>query len=432
MMRRLVLVNSAWLMADKIVRLGVGLVVWVWLARQFGPVGFGLWNYAIAFTALFGAFAALGMDGVVVRELVRDPAKTGVLLGTAWGLRLMASVLAATCAVGTMLWLRPGEWLVVLLVGMNALMLVLQSSQIVDLYFQARMHPRPAVLAVNAAFLITTLSRLVLLAIAAPLEWFALTLVLEAGLAAGLLTAAYRSAEQHKTPWRFEGRVAVDILRESWPLLLSGMAVMVYMRVDQVMLASMAGDEAVGQFSAALRIAEVWYFIPMAVMSAAFPAMMIKRQEGPQAYERYLQSLYDGMAWLGFGIAAAITLIAPWLIGILYGAKYSSAASILTVQIWAAIVVAMSFVHGRWLVAEGLQRYGLYYTLIAACVNVGLNLVLIPRYGAIGAAWSTLAAQVGTLPIQFAFPLARRNFLLMTGTPFAPLRWWHQYSHART
>ncbi|WP_428419979.1 flippase [Methylibium sp.] len=422
MTRRLVLVNSAWLMADKIVRLGVGLIVWVWLARHFGPEGFGLWNYAIAFTALFGAFATLGMDGVLVRELVRDPSRTGMLLGTAMGLRLLASALAAFASVGTLLWLRPGEWLPLVLVALNAVVLVFQSAQVIDLYFQARMHARPAVLAVNMAFLVTTIGRLGLLAIEAPMAWFAVTLVIEAGLAASLLVVAYRSAERNNTPWQFDAHVAKALLLESWPLLLSSLAVMIYMRMDQVMLASMAGDEAVGQFSAALRIAEVWYFIPMALMSAAFPAMMKKREEGPEAYERYVQRLYDAMAWLGLTVAIITSLAASWVVPLLYGKQFTPAAEILSIQIWAGVTVTMSFVHSRWLLAEGLQRYGLVYTLLGACVNVSLNLILIPRFGPHGAAWATLVTQIGLLPAQLMFPKARRNFLLMVNAVTAPYR----------
>ena len=422
MTRRLVLVNSAWLMADKLVRLGVGLVVWVWLARQVGPEGFGLWNYAIAFTALFGAVATLGMDGVVTRELVRDPARTGVLLGTATVLRMSASTTAALACVATMAWLRPGETLSLLLVAANALMLVLQSSQTIDLYFQARMMPRPAVVAVNAAFLVATLLRLALLALGAPLQWFALTLLVEGTLAAGLLVAAYRGAADRSQRWRFDINVATALLRESWPLLLSGLAVMIYMRMDQVMLASMAGDEAVGQFSAALRIAEVWYFIPMALMSAAFPVMMERREAGAAVYERYVQRLYDGMAWLGIAIALGTTLIAPWLIEALYGPQFAPAARVLSIQTWASVTVAMSFVHSRWLLAEGLQRYSLVYTALGVCVNLGLNMLLIPRFGPEGAAWATVVTQVGLLPVQLMFPKARRNFVLMLAALAAPYR----------
>lgn len=426
MTQRSVFVNSAWLIADKVVRLGLGLFVWVWLARHFGPANFGLWNYAIAFTALFGAVSALGMDGVLVRELVRDPSKTGALLGTAMFLRLIASTLAAISAVAALLWLRPGDPLVLVLVALNAFVLVFQSSQIIDLYFQAQMRTRPAVLAVNAAFLLATIGRVWLLAIGASMEWFAGSLVFEAGLAALLLWVAYRSAARRRIPWRVDSKVAKSLLDESWPLLLSSLAVMVYMRMDQVMLASIVGDEAVGQFSAALRIAEVWYFLPAAFLSAAFPAMMAKRAEAPKDYERYVQRLYDYMAWLGLAVALITTALAPWVISVLYGPRFAPAASILTVQTWAGVTVAMSFVHGRWLLAEGLQKYGLAYTLAAAFVNMGLNLLLIPRFGAVGAAWATLASQIGLLPIQLVFPKARRNFVLMLRTPTAPIRWIRQ------
>jgi O-antigen/teichoic acid export membrane protein len=215
---------------------------------------------------------------------------------------------------------------------------------------------------------------------------------------------------------------ASKLLSESWPLLLSGVAVMIYMRLDQVMLAAMAGDVAVGEFSAALRIAEVWYFIPMAIMTAAFPALLKKRAQGSLVYRRYLQGLYDGMAWLGFAVAIVTTLSAGWLVPLLYGPAFAHTASILGVQIWAGVAVAMSFVHGKWLLAEGLQKYGLVYTVAGACVNVSLNLIFIPRYGALGSAWATLITQVGLLPIQLIFPKARANFALMILTLTAPYR----------
>ena len=140
------------------------------------------------------------------------------------------------------------------------------------------------------------------------------------------------------------------------------------------------------------------------------------------AYERFVQGLYDGMAWLGLGVAVVTSILSPWAIALLYGPAFAQAASILSVQIWAGVAVAMSFVHGKWLLAEGLQRYGLIYTIAGAAVNITLNLLLIPRLGAIGAAWATLITQVGLLPIQLAFPKARRNFVLMMQTATAPYR----------
>jgi O-antigen/teichoic acid export membrane protein len=216
--------------------------------------------------------------------------------------------------------------------------------------------------------------------------------------------------------------MARRLVSESWPLLASGLAVMIYMRIDQVMLAMLGGDAQAGQFAAALRISEVWYFIPGAVATAAFPVLLARRSQGTHSYERYLQNLYDSTAWIGITTAVVLWLSAPQLIDLLYGAPYREAVGVLQVQIWGGVAAAMSFVHGKWLLAEGLQRLGLYYTLIGCVVNVTLNVMLIPRYGAIGAAWSTLASQLGVLPVQLLFPRGRRNFVLMLRSLWAPLR----------
>jgi PST family polysaccharide transporter len=422
MSTRRVATNSAWLIGDKLVRLGLGLLVTVWMARHFGPDTFGVWNFAIAFVAFFGAVATLGMDGVIVRELVREGADAGALLGTALLLRCtMACALALAAVLSVAAW-RPDEWLPMLLVACNAAMMVFQTSQILEYHFQARMHSRPAVIAANIAYLAAMLLRLGLLAIDAPIAWFGATLVIEATLAALLLWRAWRQDNAAGLRWRWHAPTACLLLRESWPLIFSGVAVVIYMRVDQLMLASMVGDAEVGQFSAALRIAEVWYFIPMSIATAAFPMIVARRQRDVVEYDGYVQRLYDLRAWIGIGVAVLATLLADRIVPLLYGAAYADAARILQVQIWAGIAVSMSFVHSRWLLAEGLQRYGLYYTLVGAVLNVSLNLLLIPRHGALGAAWATLLTQTCLIPLQLLFPKARRNFWLMIRTLSAPLR----------
>lgn len=420
--RRLVATNSLWLISDKVVRLAFGLAVWLWLARQAGADAFGQWNYAIALASLFGAVASLGLDGIVQRELLAGRHDRGVVLGSAIALRVSVGLVAAAACVGTIMVLRPGETVVQALVAFNALVFVLQSTQVIDWYFQSQMKNGISVMAMNAAFLAATAVRLILLWMGFPILWIGATLVLEAAIAAVLLIVAIRAYAGNRIDWRCTAGVCRHLLAEGWPMLLSGLAVTLYMRVDQLMLASMLGDSAVGQFSAALRIAEVWYFVPMSIMAAAFPAMMARRAEGDEAYHAYLQQLYDAMAWLGIGVAAIVTIVAPSLVSLLYGDAYAEAADILRIQIWAGVTVAMSFVHSRWLLAEGLQRLSLLYALSGCTLNLCLNFLLIPQLGARGAAWATLTTQVALLPMQLLFPKARRNFILMTKVPFAPFR----------
>jgi len=422
-MARGLFANSAWLIGDKVVRMGFGLVVWVWLARHFGPAAFGTWNYAIAFVALFAAVANLGLDGIVVRELVSRKHDAAQVMGTVLALRLATALAAGAFCLFTAIAMRPDDPLSLTLVALNAVVVVLQSSQVIDFHFQAAQHTRPLVVAMNGAFLVTTALRLALLLAGAPMLWFGITLVIEAALAAAALVLAYQMAGGSVRAWRIDLALARHLLGQSWPMLLSGLAVMAYMRLDQVMLATMVGDDAVGEFSAALRLAEAWYFIPMAITTAAFPMLMRKRAEGGAAFEQMVQQLYDGMFWLGLTVALMTSLLAPWAVALLYGPQYATSAAILSVQIWAGIIVSMSFVHGRWLLAEGLQSYGLLYTACGAALNVTLNLMLIPRLGALGAAWATLVTQFVPMFVQLFLPKARRNFVLMVRAVGAPLRY---------
>lgn len=417
--------NSAWLIADKLIRLGFGLLVWMLLARQLGPTAFGQWNFAIAFAALFAVVAGLGFDGVLQRELIAEGADVPGLLGTAVILRLVAGCVSAVFCIAAAWWTRSAQPEVVALVALNALAFLLHSSQVVEYLFQARMQNRYSVVALNIAFLAATVLRILLLWYDASLFWFGATLVVEAAFAAVLLIlSARRRVDPPISLWRYDQTIARHLLFESWPMLLSGMAVIVYMRIDQVMLASMVGDVAVGQFSAALKLSEVWYFVPAAILSAAFPMLLARRQQGREIYERYLQMLYDSMAWLGLAMAVLVTFTAPWIIDLLYGSEFSGAVQVWQIQTWAGITVAMSYVHSKWLLAEGLQRIGLLYTLAGCAVNLGLNFLLIPNYGAVGAAWATLATQIGLLPMQLFFPETRRNFFMMIRTATAPVRYW--------
>lgn len=416
--------NSVWLIADKILRLGLGLIVWMLLARHLGPAVFGQWSFAIAFAALFAVVAGLGFDGVLQRELLSENADMPGLLGTAVVLRFSAGCLSAVVCVSLAWFYRSAQPEVVALVGLNSLVFLLQFYQVVEYLFQARMQNFYTVVALNIAFIFTTLIRIIFLWYEVSLLWFGATLVIEACLAGILMYWASQRVNLELYRWRFDRTIALRLLSQSWPLLFSGMAVILYMRLDQIMLASMVGDEAVGQFSAAVRLSEVWYFVPGAILAAAFPVLLAKRKQGKQAYEYYLQVLYDVMAWGGLFVAVIVSFTAPWIVERIYGQEYSDVASIWQLQTWAGISVAMSYVHGKWLLAEGLQRIGLFYTLTGCIVNFNINLLLIPQFGAEGAALATLATQIGLLPMQLIFPKTRGNFLMMLKTIGAPLRYW--------
>lgn len=373
--------------------MGVGMFVGVWIARYLGPQQFGLLNYAAAFSALFGAFSALGLDRIVVRDLVKHPEQLDVFLGSAFGLKLVGGFLTILITVAAITLIRPGEMLILWLVGLSAAGFIFQSLNVIDFHFQAQVRSKYTVYASNAAFLLAVLIKIVLLLSNLPLITFAGAGLAEVALASFFLIIAYQCDHQRIRDWKFEGTVAWKQLRDSWPLILSSLAIMIYMRIDQVMIGQMLGDHAVGIFSAAVRISEVWYFIPTAIAGSVYPTLILTKTSNEKLYYQRLQKLFDMLTLLSLSVAVVITFISPYVVHILYGARYAASADVLALHIWAGVFVSLGAVSGIWFMAEKLQKYAYYRTFGGAVINVVLNLYMIPTYGPKGAAIATIISQ---------------------------------------
>ena len=168
---------------------------------------------------------------------------------------------------------------------------------------------------------------------------------------------------------------------------------MIYMRIDQIMIQEMLGEREVGLFSAAVRISEVWYFIPMIITASLFPSIVNAKKISEELYYARLQRLYTFMVWLAIAIALPMTFLSDWLVTLLYGESYREAGQVLMVHIWAGVFVFLGVASGRWLISENLQWIAFYRTFSGAIINIILNFVLIPIYGLIGAAIATVIAQ---------------------------------------
>lgn len=413
-----VISNTGWLFLDKMFRMGVGLFVGIWIARYLGPEQFGLWNYAIAFASLFGAFATLGLDGIVIRELVKTPERQNEFLGSAFMLKLMggaATLFAATLAI---LFIRSGERLTLWLVVLSAAGFIFQSINVIDFYFQAKVRSRYSVYAANAAFALMTLVKVGLLLISAPLISFACAGLAEVALTAIFLLVAYRANHHNMREWIYDRRVIYELLKESWPLILSGLAVMFYMRVDMVMLQKMTGDREVGIYAAATRLSEVWYFLPSAIVASVSPLIIKCHANDKELYFIRLQKLYFFMAWIAIGISLPLSLLSGWIVNILYGAEFREAAPVLAIHLWASIAVFLGVASSQFLLLEQLQKISLYRTLIGLVCNIALNLLLIPSMGAKGAATATVVSYfIATFSLVF-FKSTRAHTTYLFMAPF--------------
>lgn len=407
--------NTGWLFADKILRMGVGLSVGIWLARYLGPESFGQLSYAIAFVALFSAIATLGMDSIVVRELVRNPEITNEILGSCFVLKFCGGCLAFVMVLASIWFMRPTDTLTLWLVGIIALGMIFQAVDAVDYWFQSKVQSRYTVYAKNSAFLLASAAKVWLILNLADLIAFAWVGLVEIVVGAAGLLIAYKASGNAFSTIHARLPLMHDLLSKSWPLLLSGLAVTAYMRVDIVMLKELVGDQEAGIYAAATSLSEVWYFLPMVIVASLLPAIIKSRDTNPDLYISRLRRLYFFMAWLAIGVALPLSLLSSWLVGILYGPTFGEAAPVLAVHLWAGIAVFLGVASSQYLLAENLQKISFYRTLIGLVCNIALNLVLIPTQGAMGAAIATVISYfIATFSLVFFKSTRSHTVYLLT------------------
>jgi PST family polysaccharide transporter len=387
---RRVLSNTVWMYADRILRMTVGLLVGVWLARYLGPHAYGQFSYAVALVALFGALSTLGLDRVLVRDLVGASTARHELLGSALVLRLLGSAVAMSAAVLCVRALRPDDVTTQQLVVVVAAGMFVQALDILEFWFESRLESRYTVVAKGAAFLAATAAKIALILIGATVIAFAWSSLLEVVLAAVGLVVAYRISGERFARWRASVSCALALLKPALPLVFAGIAVSTYMKIDQIMLGEMLGDEAVGAYSAAVHLCEATYFVPGVLVASLFPVIVSSRASNKQLFLARMQRLFDLMVVFGIGLALPLSLLSPYIIQILYGDAFSAASGVLAIYAWAAIFVFLGVASSSYLLVENLTIVSLYRTTLGAVTNVGLNLLLIPRFGITGAAYATL------------------------------------------
>jgi len=386
-------VNSLWLFSERFLRIISGLVVGVWAARYLGPEQFGTLNYIISFVAIFAAFSSLGLDVILVRELVRQESRLNVLLGTAFILKLIGAI-TTIFLIFVSGYFTSNDYDTNVMIIIVASAIIFSSFNVVDLYFQAKVKSKYTVYANIAALLSSSTIKILLILFEANLEAFIWIVLFDSViLATGYLYFYFHNNLSIKE-WKFESKVALELLKDSWPLIFSGVAIAIYMRIDQVMIKEMMDLNAVGQYAAAVKISEAWYFIPMLLGASLSPAILNAKYNNEKLYYSRLQYFYTSMVWVAILIAMPVAYFSKEIIILLYGSEFTEAIQVLVIHVWAGVFLSLGVACGKWYLAENYTKGALYKALLGMTVNIFGNYILIPIYGINGAAFSTLVAHL--------------------------------------
>ena len=415
--------NMGWIVAEKLFVMLLGFVATVIVARYLGPGDFGILAYATSLAALAGVAGHLGLDGLVVRELVKKPALHAETLGTVAMLKLGGVLVGYLALLAYAAFYEGAGSTAFKLIAIAGAALLFLPINVIDNWFNALVQARYVSMARAAGALVFAASILWLVLDGAGVVAFVVPYVLQALVAAVFLLILFRvNSHIRLAEWRFDAGQARKLLSQGWVVYLASFFAVIYLKIDQVMLRWLAGSAEVGVYAIAARFSEIWYFIPTAIVASVFPDMIKLRESNESRFTHRLQQLFDGLAVLGMLIAVLVTLIAPWVIPLFLGAHYAESVPILVIHIWASVFIFMRAALSKWILIENALYFSLLTQGLGAVSNIVLNYVLIPLYGGEGAAWATLVSYaIASFIALFLYRRTRPIFWMMLTAVTAPV-----------
>ena len=395
--------NTSWLFAEQILRILSGIFVGVWVARYLGPEQFGVFSYVLAFTAIFAGVSKLGLDAILVRELINSPVRKAEILGTSYWLKFFAAS-TVVFLIGVSIPFTSNDSQTNLYILIISIGLIFQSFEVVDFYFQSQVLARLTSICKVVQLTLSSIIKVVLVLMEADLLSFVVVTAFDTFTLSISYIFAYRIRGNPSFHPFFDIKLAKRLLRDSWPLIITSMSVVLFMQVDKIMIKHLLGEAEVGLYAAGIRFPEAINFLPMLFASSLFPAILNARAKSVQLYMDRLQRFYFFMTWVGIFVVLVFFLMSDLLIG-LYGEAFSSAGIILRVYAISVIFLFQWIARGRWVLAENLQSITFYYMAFGAVVNIVLNFFFIQSMGLIGAAIATVITQfliTLVIPLFFA------------------------------
>jgi O-antigen/teichoic acid export membrane protein len=417
--------NTIWILSERVLAMGLGVVATVLVARYLGPEQFGTLAYATSLVAIFGISGHLGLHGLVVREIIKKPELRAATLGTAAVLKFIGVLLGYLALLSYAATYEGVGTVSFSLIAIAGSALLLAPLDVVDYWFNAFLQARYVSLARLVAQIVFVGFTLMLVFRGSELILFAIPYVLQAIVAAIVLLLLMRAkSEIRLSQWRFKRDRARDLLRQGGVIYLASFMAVIYLKIDQVMLRWLADSTEVGVYAVAARLSEVWYFIPTAIVASVFPKLIDLRDSNKALFTYRLQQLFDSLAVLGMAIALLVTVLAPWLIPWVFGAEYGASAEILVIHTWASVFIFMRAALSKWILIENALYFSLLTQGLGALSNVALNYTLIPVYGGAGAAWATLMSYaIASFFALILYSRTRPVFWLMSNALLAPIRY---------
>lgn len=411
-----IFVNVSWLGIERVFRLTIGLFLMTWIARYLGPKNFGLLNFSVAFVALFASFTSFGLNSVASRELIKRPKNKDTLLGTVWTIQLLGSFILILLATTTLSFLRNPDERTMAFVAILSFGSIGKAADFSRIWFESQTSSKNVAITEIFVFSLLALTRVALLLSNAPLAAFVWAICAESLLTGLGLALTYSIKGGNLSLLKPKLSEAKWMLAESWPLVLSTTLVLINFNIDKIMLAQIAGDFQVGIYTAATKLVESSYFIPMAISASVAPALTRAAERSQTEYTKATRKVFTGLTLISLSIGISLFLLSDLIIKTLYGANFATASSPLSIHAWTLVFVFHVSFRTRLFTIERRQKTTLFFSCLTVAVNIVCNFFFIPRWGASGASWGSLVSWGSSAVIfPFLIPKTRNQILTIIG-----------------
>ncbi len=402
--------NTGWMFFGKILSLIISFAATAYIARNLGPANYGQLSYAISYVGLFAFIASLGIDQILYRDIIRFPEKKNKYIGTAFAIKNIAAIIAIfTCM--TVAFFLSSKDVSLFLIFIISLTFIFNPFQLLGYEFQAEAKSKYPTLVSLVAVLVLNVLKIIVIFNDQGVIYLALIILLEPILM-GLGLVYYRLKTYGQfTGFTFDKAIAKNLLRDSFPLIFASAFFGIYARIDQVMIKNMMSSESVGLYDAAVRVSELWYFLPNIIVGSLFPAIINAKNISQEMYHKRTKKLFIVVLSVSIVTALITTFLSKHLILAIFGAGFIGAVSVLNIYVWSNVGATLNMLSQQILISENLSKNISIMIFMGMIINVGLNLWLIPEYGISGAAIATLISYM--IPFLSLFLLGKTRRLIL-------------------
>ena len=397
--------STGWILGGRIATMGISFLATLFIARNLGPTNYGQLSYALSVIGIIGFIAPLGLDNILYRELLRSPDRGHSLLGTSLLLKLAAG--AATAAVAAVFALvvstdDVSRILILILAGT----FLLTPFQIINFTFLARSEPKYQAISTVVITIILNLLKVAAIVLGKGVIYIALTLLLEPFLYAVAYLYMYQAKVGSVRAWSWDTASGKMLLRDSLPVTLLSSFTFIYARIDQVFIKVMIGTAEVGIYDAAVRLVDVWNFIPGAITTALFPAMVNAYRGSREALVARTRKIGVAFFIAPLALSAVVSILSPFVVHVLYGPAFQESGIVLRIYIWSFVGTSLGILTQTYLTLTNERLLLVMSSFLPMVVNIALNLLWVPSYGVVGAAYATVISY-SLVPFSVLFSRAR-------------------------